>query len=51
MLLLVGLLLVWVVVVMMQVAKAEEFLKRRIPVGSTFKTSRIQEEATGQVGR
>jgi hypothetical protein len=33
----------------LQVARAEEFLKRRIPVGSTFKTSRVQEEATGQV--
>jgi hypothetical protein len=31
-----------------QVARAEEFLKRRIPLGSTTKTSRIQEEGTGQ---
>jgi len=30
------------------VARAEEFLKRRIPLGSTTKTSRIQEEGTGQ---
>ena len=35
----------------LQVALAEEFLKRRIPLGSTFKTSRIQEEAAGQVRR
>jgi hypothetical protein len=32
-----------------QVARAEEFLKRRIPIGTTVKASRIQEEATGQV--
>jgi hypothetical protein len=32
-----------------QVNRAEEFLKRRIPVGSTFKKSRIEDEAGAQV--